>query len=147
MEILIDYCRNSSIEDILQFPDVKERVNRYFQQEKEYEKMIMNNATVYRNVLVINLLDVNPILTGNRFKEYVLFPDINISIRIIWGYKRQNIVFTCGHSILNRTSKIDVGSLMLKYRGGGHRTVGTCQIEINQWEQVRDELVAAMREE
>jgi nanoRNase/pAp phosphatase (c-di-AMP/oligoRNAs hydrolase) len=147
MEILIDYCRNSSIEDILQFPDVKERVNRYFQQEKEYEKMIVENSTEYGNVLVINLLDVNPILTGNRFKEYVLFPGINISIRIIWGYKKQNIVFTCGHSILNRTSKIDVGSLMLKYRGGGHRTVGTCQITINQWEQVRDELVTAMRED
>jgi nanoRNase/pAp phosphatase (c-di-AMP/oligoRNAs hydrolase) len=147
MEILIEYCRSSSIEDILQFPDVKERVNRYFQQEKEYEKMIVENSTVYGNVLVINLLDVNPILTGNRFKEYVLFPGINISIRIIWGYKKQNIVFTCGHSILNRTSKIDVGSLMLKYRGGGHRTVGTCQITISQWEQVRDELVAAMRED
>ncbi len=146
MEALINYCRNLPIEDILQVPDVQERVVRYFQQEGEYEKMLRDHSRVYGNVLVINLLDANPILSGNRFIEYVLFPGVNISIRIIWGYKKQNIVFTCGHSILNRTSKIDVGSLMLNYRGGGHRTVGTCQIPISQWQQVRDELIAAMRE-
>lgn len=146
MEKLIDYCRHSSVEEILQIPDVQERVKRYFHQETQYEKMIINNSKQHGNILVINLLDVNPILSGNRFKEYVLFPEVNISVRIIWGYKRQNIVFTCGHSILNRTSEIDVGSLMLKYRGGGHRTVGTCQIPIHQWKQVRDELVIAMRE-
>ncbi|UCH98092.1 MAG: exopolyphosphatase, partial [Candidatus Aminicenantes bacterium] len=146
MKDLINYCRNLSVEEILQIPDVKERVERYFRQEKDYEKMIKDNSAVQGNVLVITLLHVNPILSGNRFKEYVLFPGINISVRIIWGYRKQNIVFTCGHSILNRTSKIDVGSLMLKYRGGGHRSVGTCQIAINQWEYVRDELVAAMRE-
>ena len=33
----------------------------------------------------------------------------------------------CGYSILNKTSHVDVGSLMLKYGGGGHKKVGTCQ--------------------
>ena len=32
-----------------------------------------------------------------------------------------------GYSILNKTSDINVGSLMLKYNGGGHKKVGTCQ--------------------
>jgi nanoRNase/pAp phosphatase (c-di-AMP/oligoRNAs hydrolase) len=147
MEVLIAYCRYLSVEETLKAPDIRERVERYFQQEKDYEKMIRDNSTVHGNVLVINLLDVAPILSGNRFKEYVLYPGVNISMRIIWGYRRQNIVFTCGHSILNRTSNVDVGSLMLKYQGGGHRTVGTCQLSIHQWEKTRDELVAAMRED
>lgn len=147
MKELIEYCRSLTLEEILQVPDVKERIERYFQQEKEYEKMIIDHSTVHNNVLVIDLLDVDPIQSGNRFKEYVLFPDVNISIRIIWGFKKKNIVFTCGHSILNRTSKIDVGSLMLKYQGGGHRTVGTCQVSTDQWEQVKNELVAAMIED
>ncbi|MGD0282994.1 MAG: exopolyphosphatase, partial [Dissulfurispiraceae bacterium] len=93
----------------------------------------------------IDLHNVEEILSGNRFKEYVLFPDQNISIRIIWGVKKQNMVFSCGHSIINRTSKTNVGSLMLKYGGGGHAAVGTCQVSIDKWEKTRDELVAAMK--
>jgi nanoRNase/pAp phosphatase (c-di-AMP/oligoRNAs hydrolase) len=147
MEELIQYCRTMPVEKILEVPDVKERVNRYYEQEKAYEDMIKQNSTVYGNVLVIDLLDVDPILSGNRFKEYVLFPDQDISLRMMWGYRKQNIVFTCGYSIINRTAKIDVGSLMLKYGGGGHRSVGTCQVPVDRREQIQDELVKALRED
>jgi len=145
MEDMIGYCRTMRVEDIIKVPDVKERVDRYFSLEKDYEKMIKEHSTIDGNVLIINLLDVDPILVGNRFKEYVIFPDQDISIRIIWGFKRQNIVLTCGYSILKRTSTVDVGSLMLKYGGGGHPNVGTCQVPVQDWQRVRDELVTALR--
>jgi nanoRNase/pAp phosphatase (c-di-AMP/oligoRNAs hydrolase) len=147
MENMIQYCRSMSADQILQLPDVQERVERYFQQEKAYEAMIQANSTTEGNVLVINLLKVAQILSGNRFKEYALFPDQNISLRIMWGFKKQNVVFTCGHSIVNRTSPVDVGSLMLKYGGGGHKHAGTCQVPLREWQKCRDELVAAMQAE
>ena len=145
MEDMIQYCRTMKAEEILQNPDVQERLKRYFEQEKAYEEMIKANSVVDGNVLIIDLLNVKEIVSGNRFKEYALFPEINISLRIIWGLKRQNIVFTCGHSIINRTSKTDVGCMMLKRGGGGHPFVGTCQIPIEDWERVRDELIAEMK--
>lgn len=145
MEQLIQYCRTMSVEDILNLPDVKERVNRYFDQEKKYEDMIKTHSTVDGNLLIIDLHDVDEILPGNRFKEYVLYPEQNISMRIIPGVKKQNMVFTVGHSIINRTSKTNVGNLMLKYGGGGHRTVGTCQVANDQWERVKKELIAAIK--
>jgi len=40
---------------------------------------------------------------------------------------------------------LDIGSLMLKYKGGGHKTVGTCQVETDEWQSVRDELIEALR--
>ena len=50
-----------------------------------------------------------------------------------------------GYSILNRTSNVDVGSLMLEYGGGGHRAVGTCQFKDEDIEEklpmLLDELV------
>ncbi len=55
------------------------------------------------------------------------------------------MVFACGHSIINPTSRTDIGSLMLKHGGGGHRFVGTCQVSVDNWELVRDELVANMK--
>lgn len=146
MELLIDYCRFMSIDEILAVPDVKERIDRYFRQEKAYEEMITQNATAHGNVLEINLMDVDPILSGNRFKEYVMYPGQSISLRIIWGYRCQNVVFTCGYSVLNRTASVDIGSLMLKYGGGGHKAVGTCQVPEQQWEIVRDELINSLKE-
>ena len=143
---LIQYCRVMLPGHILQLPDVAERVARYYSQEKEYQQMIKENSQVEENVLVINLLDVKNIKVGNRFKEYAMFPEQDISLRVFWGRGKEKIVFSCGHSILNRSSQTNVGKLMLKYGGGGHTRVGTCQVEIEEADTVRDELITAMKE-
>ena len=46
----------------------------------------------------------------------------------MWGVKQQNTVFAVGKSILNRTSKTNIGELCLSYGGGGHLNAGTCQV-------------------
>jgi len=145
MEDMIQYCRTKTAEQILEIDDVKERVKRYFEQERAYETMIRDNARVDGNVLVINLLGVPEIVSGNRFKEYVLFPEINVSVRVLWGKAKQNVVFTVGHSIATKTSRTDVGSLMLKYGGGGHKVVGTCQVDAAVWERDLGQIVAQMK--
>jgi nanoRNase/pAp phosphatase (c-di-AMP/oligoRNAs hydrolase) len=145
MEDMIQYCRTKTAEEILEIDDVKARVKRYFEQEEAYEKMIKDNSKVDGNVLVINLLDLSEIVSGNRFKEYVLYPEINVSVRVLWGKGKQNVVFTVGHSIINRTSKTNVGSLMLEYGGGGHKVVGTCQVPEERWGQDLDAIVARIK--
>jgi nanoRNase/pAp phosphatase (c-di-AMP/oligoRNAs hydrolase) len=135
MKDMISYCRTMSVEDIVELLDVKERVKRYFSQELEYESMIREHTRVDENVFIIDLRDVDEILSGNRFIEYGLYPDQNVSLRAIWGKMKQNVVFTVGHSIINRTCKTNIGSLMLHYGGGGHRAVGTCQVPTEESEQ------------
>lgn len=146
MKDLIQYCRTMNADEILALPDVQERIERYWDQEKSYERMVRENSQVEENVLIIDLLDVDEILVGNRFKEYALFPKTSVSIRIIWGLRREKVVFNCGHSILNRKCPVNIGSLMLKYGGGGHTRVGTCQIEHSEWKMVRHELITALKE-
>jgi hypothetical protein len=143
---LIQYCRTMSAEEVLKIPDVQERIDRYFQQEKAYEEMIAANSTTIGNVIIINLLDVDEILSGNRFIVYTMYPEQNISIRVIWGFQKQNIVFTCGKSTINKTSTLDIGSLMLEHGGGGHHNVGSCQVPIDIWESELDRIVAALQE-
>lgn len=146
MKDLIQYCRVMSNEHILQLPDIQERVKRYFSQETEYEEMIRQNSHIEDNILIIDLLEVDDIKVGNRFKEYALYPEQNISLRIIWGQRKEKVVFTCGHSIFNRSSQCNVGHLMLEHGGGGHTRVGTCQVPVENWITVRNELIEAMRE-
>ncbi|MBI5206957.1 MAG: exopolyphosphatase [Candidatus Firestonebacteria bacterium] len=141
---MIDYCREKSIDEILEIYDVKERIKRYFEQSKLFVEMIKANVTIRKNVIVLDLRNVKEIFTGNRFILYSLYPEQNISIQIIWGLHNQNIVMTCGYSIINRTSKINIGSLMLKYGGGGHKQVGTCQVPIDKADIILEELIYQM---
>jgi nanoRNase/pAp phosphatase (c-di-AMP/oligoRNAs hydrolase) len=145
MEDMIQYCRTMNADQILKLPDVQERVTRYFEQEGPFEEMLKKNSSADGNVIILNFLNVDEILSGNRFVIYSLYPEQNISIQIIWGKAKQNVVFTVGHSIINRTSKTNVGSLMLKYGGGGHEKVGTCQVKAEDWEKAFGEIMAQMK--
>ena len=141
---MVEWCRTMPVEQILEMPDVEERIERYFEQDEIFREMIRQYATVHGNLVVLDLRQQTEIYTGNRFVIYTMHPQCNISMQIIMGKQDQNTVFTVGHSIINRTSKIDVGTLMLKYGGGGHRTVGTCQVDNDRAEQVRQELIEAI---
>ncbi|GAA6152242.1 exopolyphosphatase [Pseudoteredinibacter isoporae] len=141
---LIDYCANHNIDEILELPDVKERVEMYREHHLLFMDQIKQNSTVHGNLVVLDLQEQDPIWAGNRFMIYALYPDINISIHRMWGLKKQNTVFAVGKSILDRSSKTNVGELMLKYGGGGHLAAGTCQIENDKAEDVLEELISSI---
>ena len=89
--------------------------------------MVKNHTTVEGNLIITDLRGVDPIYTGNRFMIYSMYPQQNISCWIVNGKGGEGCSAAVGYSILNKTSKVNVGSLMLKYGGGGHEKVGTCQ--------------------
>jgi nanoRNase/pAp phosphatase (c-di-AMP/oligoRNAs hydrolase) len=145
MEDLVDHCATMSIEQILELPDVKERVNRYYELDKDYKEMLRKHTYTDGNVIVTDLRDVDPIFPGNRFMVYALYPEQNISIWIVDGRNKQNCVFACGHSIVNRTAKTDVGGLMLQFGGGGHKAAGTCQVPYEQANESLRTLIDTMK--
>ncbi len=138
---LIDYCRNHRIEEILQLPDVKERVDLYFEHEELFKDQLRRCSTLHKNLVVLDLRNEETIYVGNRFMIYALFPECNISIHVLWGLKQQNTVFATGKSILNRTSQTNIGPLMLQYGGGGHENAGTCQVSNDRAVEVLGELI------
>lgn len=144
MDDMIEYCRNMSVEDILALPDVQERVVRYFAQNELFTQMILSHTKTKDNAIITDLRNVETIYSGNRFLIYSLYPDQNISVWIIDGRDKQNCVFAVGHSIINRTSRTNVGSLMLKYGGGGHKVVGTCQVPYDDTDRVLSELLSVI---
>lgn len=147
MEDLVEYCRNRTIEEILALHDVQERVQRYTEQTDLFRAMLRHNARQEGNVIVVDLRDQEEIFAGNRFIVYTMFPTANISVQIMWGVRKQNIVLTCGHSIINRGSNTNVGQLMLQRGGGGHRKVGTCQVPVETADQELQTLISKMIED
>ena len=137
---LIDSCRDHGIEEILTLPDVKERVDVFFEHRPRFEEQLRRCALTRHDLVVLDLRDEDPIYAGNRFMVYALFPQCRISMHVLWGLKRQNTVFAIGKSILDRTSPVNVGELCLGYGGGGHAAAGTCQIANEDAERVQEEL-------
>ena len=138
---LIDDCMTLSIEQILETPDVKERVDLYRGHAQHAHRQLQACSEVKDNLVILDLRDEPVIHPTNRFTIYAMYPDTNISMHVLWGLKQQNTVFATGKSIVNRSSRTNVGRLMLEYGGGGHEAAGTCQIENHEAPRVRDELV------
>jgi nanoRNase/pAp phosphatase (c-di-AMP/oligoRNAs hydrolase) len=147
MAKLIDSCRDQSIEEILADPDVAERVELYKEQNEKFKEMVLEVTRTEDNVIISDLRGMETIYTGNRFLVYSLFPRQNISLWIVDGRGKLNVSIAVGHSIINRTSKTNVGSLLLQYDGGGHYQVGTCQVPYEDSDDVINELVTRMRED
>jgi len=141
MMALIDYCKDHSIEEILEMPDVKERIELYFEHQKASMHQIEKCAQVHKNLVIIDLRREEEIYAANRFMIYALYPECNISMHVLWGLKQQNTVFAIGASIVNRTSNTDIGKLMLEYNGGGHAKAGTCQIDNDIADNVMRDLI------
>jgi nanoRNase/pAp phosphatase (c-di-AMP/oligoRNAs hydrolase) len=144
---LIDYCKNHTIEQIMELPDVRERTMLYFEHSSRCREQIQRCASVHANLVVLDLRNEQTIFVGNRFIIYALFPETNISIHVLWGLKNQNTVFATGKSILNRSSNTNIGALMLEYGGGGHENAGTCQVANELAEDVLGALVQRITSE
>jgi len=127
MEKLLVCCRTMSTSEILALPDIQERIELYNEQTEKFKIMVAEHTEIRKDVIITDLRGVDTIYTGNRFLIYSLYPDCNISAWIVSGKGGEGCSVAVGYSILNRTSNVNVGSLMLKYGGGGHKMVGTCQ--------------------
>ena len=141
MKKLPQLLRTKKVEEILSLSDFQERVKLYHEENKKYEQLITQSARTEGDAIVIDLRNCEAIPVGNRFLEYVLYPEQNISIRIVDGKNKEFAMISVGHSIINPTSSIDVGVLTLNYGGGGHKRVGTCQVAYEDVDRVVGEML------
>lgn len=139
---LITACRTMSIEEILELPDVQERVKLYEEHRDLAEAQLQKCCTIHKNLIVLDLRNEETIWCTNRFTLYALYPQCDISIHVLWGAKKQNTVFATGKSIINRENPLNVGEIMLSYNGGGHTAAGTCQVPNDKADIVLNELIA-----
>lgn len=125
---LIDYCVDHEVDQVLELPDVKERVDMYFEQQEKFRAQLKRIVRIDGTVAIIDLRDEETIYTGNRFMVYAMWPQVEISVHVAWGFQRQNTAVMIGKSIINRASQVNIGELCLEYGGGGHANAGTCQL-------------------
>ena len=141
---LIGFCMNHTIEEILELPDVKERVELYFAQTELFKAQLQRIARLYDKVVVLDLREEEIIHAGNRFMIYALYPEAQISVHVAWGFKKQNTAVMIGKSIVNKASDVDIGELCLTYGGGGHKNAGTCQLDNDKVDAILPDIIKAL---
>ena len=146
MQLIDEVLEQGSVEDILATTDVAERVTLYEEQSALFVAQLRRVCRIDGDLVVVDLRDEETIHAGNRFMVYALFPQCRVSAHLIWGRMKQNMVIAVGKSILDRTSPVDVGALMLRYGGGGHHAAGTCQVPAEDAERVLAEIAASINE-
>ncbi len=126
---LVDLCPKKSITEIMEDPDVRERIALYNEEQEKFKEQIKRCTKVDGKIAILDVRNEDVIHVGNRFMVYALFPECNVSVHIFYGKQNQNTVFAVGKSIINRSCPIDIGAMMYEYQGGGHMNAGTCQVD------------------
>jgi nanoRNase/pAp phosphatase (c-di-AMP/oligoRNAs hydrolase) len=138
---LIEWLKTMSIEEVLQQPEVRARIERIRTESADFKSLLSRNSFQINNVVVTDLREIERLPAGNRFLVYTLFPEANVSLRVHWGPRHDTVVAAVGHSIFNRTCNTSVGDLMSRYGGGGHKGAGTCVLPLERAADAIDEIL------
>jgi len=145
---IIDYCSRMKIDEILELPEVRERSAVYFEYEDKYKQQLQTAATIHNNIVVLDFRHQEiqyPVkYPGNRFIVYALFPQCNISILLRTDPENNKTIFSVGKSIINRSSNVNIGEIMLSYGGGGHRAAGACHMDNKDADEAFKELLSLL---
>jgi hypothetical protein len=88
-ELMRSLCSTAAlslpIDEILAQPDVKERVDVYFEQHNQFIEMVKKCSRVENNVIFVDLRGVEPVYKGIRLLLYTVYPEQNVSVVVLDG--------------------------------------------------------------
>lgn len=138
---MMEVCRRTPIPQILELPDIAERVARY-REHQDLARGQLEGATVMDGkVALADLRTANLVYCCNRFLIYAVFPDAKVSVHLFRATHPGRILVAAGKSIFDRSATINLGLLMLEYGGGGHAAAATCQVDEADAEDTIAEIV------
>lgn len=142
---LVELVQSQPLDEILQHPEVKARCEQVFRDEALFREMLLRHSRQEQNVVLTDFRGLKDLPAGNRFLVYVLFPAANISVRIFDGRGGQFVVLAIGHSIFNRTARVNVGALLQPYGGGGGQRVGAVQLPLAEADAKIAEIISRLK--
>ena len=142
---IIDLLRDKSLEETMDDAEVKRRCQKVLAFQEKLRAILLANTTVKRNVIYVDLRQVHDLPDGNRFLLFTLFPQGNIAVKVSYDTQRPDTTaISVGYNIFNKTATVNVGELLQRYGGGGHKVVGSCRVPNDKAEQAIQEIVAAV---
>ena len=124
---LVELLRHNDVHTILQEKEVSKRIAVVAKKNKQYAGILKEYTFKEGNVAVTDFRSLAKAPSGNRFLVFCLFPEANVHVKIRYHNKEKDkVIVSVGHSILNRSCKVDSGKLCSQFNGGGHKGAGSC---------------------
>lgn len=126
---LVGLLMETSIDRVLEDPEVKERCNGVIKDNAAYKKHLIAHTKTLHNISITDFRSLDTIPDGNRFLTYSLFPESHASVKIRFDSpEHKQVLLSIGHSIFNRQCHINIGNLLARFGGGGHAGAGGCTL-------------------
>jgi len=140
---LIDLFKNTSLDDTMSDSEVIKRCKIFLDSNQLFQQVLKAHSHIHRNILITDFRGVPSLPNGNRYLNYAYYPESNISLKISNDKERDGYIsIGVGHNIFNRTSRANVGELLKKYGGGGHRAVGSTRVTASEADRTVAEIIA-----
>ena len=144
---LIDLIRDRALPEVLDDPEVRARGERILGLQERLRRQLLEHAELRGNVIYLDLRETEDLTDANRFLIYTLFPEGNISMKISRDPQRAHTTaISVGYNIFNTTSTVNVGELLSRHGGGGHRVVGSCRVPDGEAGRAVDEILRHITE-
>jgi len=144
---VIELLRDTPLEETMKDPEVARRCQQVLDDQEKLKAILLERTVLDGNVIYADLRGIKDLPDGNRFLVFTLFPQGNIQVKVEEDAQRENTTaISVGYNIFNPTSKLNVGELLQRYGGGGHRVVGSCRVPNDKAEQAIREIIAAVKE-
>jgi len=144
---LILLLKKHDITDVMKDPEVKERCAAVVEENKIYKSVLTENTILKGQVSITDLRSFDKTPEGNRYLVYSLYPEAIVSVRIKFDdASKEKTAVSVGHSIFNRKCNVNVGGMLAKFGGGGHRGAGACRFPSNKADEYLFEIISILLE-
>lgn len=144
---LVDLLRHAAIEQVMADPEVYRRCEQCLVENQAYQKILQTHTQMLGIVSVTDFRSFANEPAGNRFLVFCLFPEAVVNVKIHYDTpQKKNIAVHIGHSIFNRRCNVNVGLLLSRFGGGGHRGAGGTKLPAAAADNAVRQIVTALQE-
>lgn len=145
-ERLVEMLGKADITTVLEDPGVGSRCREVIEENKAFKHYLEAYTVMVGGISVTDFRSLEKVPSGNRFLTYSLFSDSIASIKIRYaGQDKERVLISVGHSIFNRACRVNVGTMLARYGGGGHCGAGGCTLDARDAQEKIDEILDILK--
>jgi oligoribonuclease NrnB/cAMP/cGMP phosphodiesterase (DHH superfamily) len=142
---LVDLIGKHDFHRVLEEPEVKARCQKAIENNKIYKELLKRYTRIQDHVAITDFLEFETNPEGNRFLIYSMFPEASVHVKIRFSDKeRKMVAVSVGHSIFNNNCRVNVGRLLSRFEGGGHRGAAACRFHVSKVDDYIPKIIEAL---
>jgi len=144
---LVGLLMKNDITGVMGDSEVKKRCRTVVEKNRVYKSVLIENTVLNKHVSITDLRSYDNAPDGNRFLVYSLFSEAVASVRIRYDDPgRQSIAVSVGHNIFNPKCMVNIGKMLSKFGGGGHKGAGACRFSASMANDYIPQIISTLIE-